>query len=87
MKRNNIPLILMLVAGAVTCIRNLTQEISILGQMASLLIVLLIFYFLGCAVKWVLDYFETQNMKKEREEQESREEDSQEKDAEGSGEE
>lgn len=69
MNRKNIPLILMLVAAAVTCIRNLIQNVSILGQLTSLLIVLVIFYFLGSVLKWTLDYFDRQNEKKEQPEE------------------
>lgn len=69
MNRKNIPLILMLVAGAVTCIRNLIQNVTILGQLTTLFIVLVIFYFLGCVLKWTLDYFDRQNEKKEQPEE------------------
>ena len=69
MNRNNMPLILMLVAGAVTCIIGLIQQYSILGQLASLLIVLVIFYFLGSVLKWTLDYFDNENEKRRLEEE------------------
>lgn len=69
MNRKNIPLILMLVAGAVTCIINLIQNVTILGQLTSLMIVLVIFYFLGSVLKWTLDYFDSQNEKKEQSEE------------------
>lgn len=69
MSRKNIPLILMLVAGAVTCIINLIQNKSILGQLVTLLIVLVVFYFLGSVMKWTLDFFERQNEAKKQEEE------------------
>lgn len=68
MNRKNIPLILMLVAGAVTCVINLINKFSVLKQTASLLFVLVIFYFLGCVLTWTLDYFDGQNNKKKQEE-------------------
>lgn len=61
MNRRNMPLILMLVAGTVTCIITFIQKFSILNKLVSLLIVLLIFYFLGSLLRWTLDYFDQQN--------------------------
>ncbi|MBO5335982.1 MAG: hypothetical protein J6A94_02475 [Lachnospiraceae bacterium] len=69
MKRKYIPLILMLVAGAVTCIINLIQNKSILGQLTSMLIVLVVFYILGSVLKGTLDSFERQNAEKAKEQE------------------
>ena len=71
MNRNNMPIILMLVAGAVTCIISMIQDFTVLGQLTSLLIVLVIFYFLGSVLKWTLNYFDSQNEKKRLEEEEA----------------
>lgn len=68
MNRKNMPLILMLVAGAVTCIITFIQNYSVLGKLVSLLVVLVIFYALGNLLRWTLDYFEEQNGKKNMEE-------------------
>lgn len=68
MNRKNMPLILMLVAGAVTCIITFIQKYSVLSKLVSLLIVLLVFYFLGSLLRWTLDYFDKQNEKKSKEE-------------------
>ena len=68
MNRKNMPLILMLVAGAVTSIITFIQKYSILEKLVSLFVVLLIFYFLGSLLKWTLDYFDEQNQKKNVEE-------------------
>lgn len=68
MNRKNMPLILMLVAGGVTCIITFIQNYSVLRKLVSLLIVLLVFYFLGSLLRWTLDYFEQQNEKKSKEE-------------------
>lgn len=78
MNRKYIPLTLMLVAGAVTCIINLIQFKSILGQLTSLLIVLVVFYILGSALKWTLDLFERQNAEKVKEQEQEAEEASEE---------
>lgn len=63
MYRRYIPLILMLTAGAVTCIITMVREYPMLQQLAVLLVVLGVFYLLGCIIKWTLDYFERQNEK------------------------
>lgn len=68
MNRKNMPLILMLAAGAVTCVITFIQKYSILGKLISLLVVLVIFYLLGNVLRWTLDYFDGQNEKKSREE-------------------
>lgn len=68
MNRNNMPLILMLAAGAVTCVITFILNYSIMGKLLSLLIVLLVFYLLGNIMKWTLDYFDRQNEKENQEE-------------------
>lgn len=82
MNRKNMPLILMLVAGAVTCVITFIRDYSIMGKLLSLLVVLVIFYVLGSILKWTLDFFDSQNEKKNQEEGEVIE-----KEAEGEGEE
>ncbi len=61
MDRKNLPLILMLTAGAITCVINLIRHYSVISQLIVLLIVLILFYVLGSAIKWTLDYFDAQN--------------------------
>lgn len=61
MNRKNLPLIMMLAAGAVICIINLVRNYSILEQLTSLLIALVVFYLLGSLLKWTLNYFDNQN--------------------------
>lgn len=68
MNRKNLPLLLMLTAGAVTCIVTFIREYSMLERMASLLAVLVLFYLLGSILKWTLDHFDMQNEKKRQEE-------------------
>ena len=69
MNRKNLPLILMLVAGAVTCIITLIREYSVLGSLIALFVVLVLFFFLGNVMKWTLDYFDRENEKKRLEEE------------------
>lgn len=63
------PLVLMLVAGAGTCIITYINDFSMLSRLVTLLIVLLVFYFLGSVMKWALDYFDEQNGKNEENEE------------------
>lgn len=55
------PLLLMLTAGAVTCIITYIEKYTMVEKLVSLFFVLLLFYILGCIMKWTLDYFEKQN--------------------------
>ncbi|MGN0401005.1 MAG: hypothetical protein ACI4HQ_01935 [Acetatifactor sp.] len=68
MNKKNFPLVLMLAAGAVTCIITYIQKFSILKKVTLLFFVLLLFYILGSILVWTLNYFEEQNEKKQREE-------------------
>ncbi len=64
MNRKYLPLILMLAAGAVTCVINLIRQYPMLNQMIVLFVVLVVFYILGCVLKWTLDLFDRQNEEK-----------------------
>lgn len=63
MNRKFMPLILMLVAGAVTSIITFIMHYTVLQKLIALLVALVIFYVLGSALKWALDVFEAQNEK------------------------
>lgn len=63
MTRKNIPSVLMLTAGAITCIIMIIRQYSLLEQLSLLFGVLILFYVLGCIIKWTLDYFDRQNEK------------------------
>lgn len=92
MNRKNLPLLLMLTAGAVTCIITFIQKYTIFEKLVALFFVLIIFYVLGCILMWTLDYFEKQNeeklmeegevIEKESETQENAEQDVKQEDAE-----
>jgi len=68
MDRKNMPLLLMLVAGAVTCIITFINQYSMNAKLVSLFVVLLGFYLLGSVLKWTLDYFDRQNEEKLKDE-------------------
>lgn len=63
MNRNTLPLMLMLVTGGITCIVTFAMDYSITQKLVYLLIVLILFYFLGNVIKWTLNYFDRQNEK------------------------
>ena len=63
MYRRFLPLILMLTAGAVTCIITMVRQYPLLSQMMVLFAVLVLFYLLGNIIKWTLDYFDKENAK------------------------
>lgn len=68
MNRKNLPLLLMLTAGAVTCVITFVKKYSTVEKLAFLLSVLILFYLLGSVLKWTLDYFDMQNERKRQEE-------------------
>ncbi len=68
MNRKNIPLVLMLSAGAVTCIITFIQRYTMVEKLAVLLAVLVLFYLLGSILVWTLNYFDMQNEQKLKEE-------------------
>lgn len=81
MNRKNIPLLLMLTAGAVTCIITYVKKYPVNTQLIALLAVLVIFYVLGSVLVWTLEFFEKQNEEKRGEEGEVIEKDSENADA------
>ena len=68
MIRKNLPLLLMLIAGAVSCVFTFVRQYSTLRKLVSLFIVLLVFYVLGSVIKWALDLFDEENEKRQKEE-------------------
>lgn len=66
MDRKSMPLIVMLVAGAITCLITFIKHYTVFGKLLSLLIVLIIFYALGSVLKMTLDHFDKENEKKRK---------------------
>lgn len=77
MNRKNIPLLLMLTAGAVTFIVTYMRDYSLNTQLVAVFAVLLLFYVLGSILVGTLNYFERQNEEKRGEEGEVIEKESQ----------
>lgn len=67
MNRKNMPLVLMLTAGVVTYVITFIRKYPLQEQLFILLLVLVIFYFLGSVLKGTLDYFDKQNEELEKE--------------------
>ena len=63
------PLLLMLIAGACTCIITLVRSYSVLASLVALFAVMLLFYCLGSAIRLLLDRFDRQNEEKAKQEQ------------------
>lgn len=66
------PLLLMLIAGACTCIITLVRSYSVLSSLVVLFAVMLLFYCLGSAIRLLLDRFDRQNEEKAKQEQEAK---------------
>ena len=73
MNRRTMPFILMLVAGAFSCVMTFINEYSIIDKLLVLSIVMFVFYVLGVILQKVLDSFDKQNEEKRRAEEEARE--------------
>ena len=67
MNRNSLPLILMLVAGLITCIISVIRHFDVFHMLLALFICLLICFILGSFVKGMLNYFDMQNEQKSME--------------------
>ena len=72
MNRKNMPLFLMLIAGACTCIVTLVRSYSVLASLVALFAVMLLFYCLGSVIRLLLDQFDRQNEEKAKQEQEEK---------------
>lgn len=64
MKRNLIPIIMMLVSGAISCLFTMVRGETLLFRMTSLLGAMLLFYGLGWILCSVLNYFDSENEKR-----------------------
>ena len=72
MNRKNMPLFLMLIAGACTCIVTLVRSYSVLASLVALFAVMLLFYCLGSVIRLMLDQFDRQNEEKAKQEEEEK---------------
>ncbi len=72
MNRKLMPVILMLVTGACTCIATYIKNYSILEKLVALFVTMVLFYGVGCFVKSVLDSFDKQNERVRLEQEKAR---------------
>ena len=70
MNRRMLPLLFMLISGAITCVATWIHGYSALEKLIYLLVVRLIFGTLGSILQRTFDYFDKQNQKKLAEEKE-----------------
>lgn len=77
MKTKTLPVILMLVAGAIACVLGFVYHYETTDFFAMVLVVLIVFYMLGCIVKGIIDKNfsdfakEDENVSEESEEKEN----------------
>jgi len=69
MKRKNLPLIIMLVAGAITSIITFRKGYELQEKLLMLLITLVVFYGLGCLLAGTMNYFDKVNQERRLEEE------------------
>ena len=69
MKRKNLPLIIMLIAGAITSIIAFRKGYELQEKLLMLLITLVVFYGLGCLLAGTMNYFDKVNEEKRLEEE------------------
>ena len=74
MKTKSIPAILMLIAGAIACILGFVYQYETTHFFTMVLIVLIVFYILGCIVKVIIDKNFPVESKEETDESEESEE-------------
>jgi len=60
-KRKQLPLLLMLIAGAITSLTVYFRGLGLKTMLIALLAALVIFYFIGSVIKMILDSFEKKN--------------------------
>lgn len=68
MNTRQIPAIIMLIAGLITCIVTAFQKVNTITFLTTLFMVLLVFYILGCIVKIVIERTINTDNKKDQEE-------------------
>lgn len=61
MKRKNLPLIIMLSAGAITSIATYVKGYELLEKLLMLLVTLVVFYGLGCLLVGTMNHFDKVN--------------------------
>lgn len=72
MKTRQIPAILMLVAGLITCIISFLSKVELIRFLINLSIILVVFFVLGEVIRYIIDInFATKEEKEETQEEET----------------
>lgn len=69
MNRKSIPIVLMLIAGAIVSIITFIKEFELLKKLVILLITLVVFYGLGSLLVFTMNYFDKVNEQKRLDEE------------------
>ena len=69
MNRKMLPVLFILISGAIACIATFIHDYSMLEKLVTLLIVIIIFGALGSLLQHTMDYFDKQNIKKQEEQE------------------
>ena len=69
MKRKNLPLIIMLIAGAVISVITFIKDYELVKKLLLLLITLMVFYGLGSLLVFTMNHFDKVNEQKRLEEE------------------
>lgn len=69
MNRKNLPLVIMLIAGAIVSIITFARDFELLEKLLLLLITLVLFYGLGSLLVFTLNHFDKVNEQKRLEEE------------------
>ncbi len=74
MKRKNLPIIIMLIAGAVISIITFVKDYELVEKLFMLLITLIVFYGMGSLLVFTMNHFDKVNEQKRIEEERAAEE-------------
>ncbi len=69
MNRKMLPVLFMLISGAIACISTFIHDYSALEKLVTLLVVIVIFGALGSLLQRTMDYFDKQNAKRQEEQE------------------
>lgn len=81
MKERYIPAFIMLIAGAITSIINIVNKVELVPGLERLLVVIVIFYFIGLITKAIINTALTKFAKKEKPEENQEDKQPEEKDS------
>lgn len=81
MKERYIPAFIMLIAGAITSIINIVNKVELVDGLKRLLLVIVIFYFVGLITKLIINVALTKFAKKDKPEENQEEKQPEEKDS------